>query len=194
MKILIVVDMQEDFVNGSLGTPEAKAIVPAVVKKIRDAALNGAHIIYTFDSHRDDYLTTSEGKHLPVEHCIMGTPGWELVEEVAMATADIVNEGLDFNTVYKPNFGSADQLPEVINRVIRCNAVVNPEDTKVEIELCGLCSDICVVSNALILKANYPEFPVSVDAQAVAGVTPESNEAALTVMRMCQVEVFNDKA
>lgn len=171
-KILVVIDMQKDFVDGSLGTKEAQAIVQNVVQKIGQYETKDVYA--TRDTHSEDYLETSEGKKLPVVHCVEGTAGWELNEEVAEAlgSATIIN---------KPTFGSivlADLLQEENDR------------EELAIELVGLCTDICVVSNALLLKASMPEVSISVDASCCAGVTPESHEAALTTMKMCQIDII----
>ncbi len=170
--ILIVVDMQKDFVDGSLGTAEAQAIVPNVVKKIENFQ---GDIFVTFDTHFGNYLETSEGAKLPVEHCVKGTEGWELDESVAEALRK-----KDHTKVEKLTFGSVD-LPELIK-----NAVGDDDFT---VELVGLCTDICVVSNALILKANFPEKKISVDASCCAGVTPDTHNHALSVMKMCQIDI-----
>lgn len=166
-KTLIVVDMQKDFVDGALGTQEAVAIVGNVKKKIAEYQANGDEIIFTRDTHQADYLNTNEGKHLPVEHCIEGTDGWQIYEGLEVEGAIYVN---------KPTFGYLNWK----------------EYNLEEVELIGLCTDICVVSNALIIKAMYPEIKVSVDASCCAGVTPESHAAALTTMKMCQVEVIGE--
>lgn len=177
-RILIVVDMQTDFVDGALGSPEAVAILPAVVEKIRAyAAAPDGVIFVTYDTHTADYMTTSEGKHLPVPHCIKGTAGWALHPTVAAALT-----GVDYTPVEKPTFGSVD-LPTIVGKVVA------GEDFS--LELIGLCTDICVVSNTLLLKAHYPEAPISVDAACCAGVTSTTHEAALTTMSMCQIEVKN---
>lgn len=163
-KTLIVVDMQNDFIDGALGTKEAVAIVPNVKKKIQEYVVNGAEIIYTRDTHTEDYMNTNEGKNLPVPHCIKGTQGWEIADGLYVENCKIVD---------KPTFGYigwADYQFE-------------------EVELIGLCTDICVVSNALMIKALFPEINVSVDASCCAGVTPQSHEAALTTMKMCQIKV-----
>lgn len=166
-KTLIVVDMQKDFIDGALGTSEAVAIVDNVKKKIAEYQAKGNEIIFTRDTHQTDYLSTNEGKHLPVEHCIEGTAGWEIWEGLEVPDAIYIN---------KPNFG-----------------FVNWADYDLEeVEMVGLCTDICVVSNALIIKAVYPEIKVTVDASCCAGVTPESHAAALTTMKMCQVEVIGE--
>ena len=171
-KLLIVVDMQKDFVDGALGTPEAVAIVPHVVKKIE--GFDG-DIIVTYDTHEENYMETQEGKHLPVPHCIKGTPGWEVDEKVQAAL-----DQKTYTAIEKPTFGST-ALPELIKTVY--------DPAQIEIELCGLCTDICVVSNALLLKANFLETTVAVDSSCCAGVTPESHNAALLTMKMCQVQV-----
>ena len=163
-KTLLVIDMQKDFIDGALGTKEAVAIVENVKKKIEEYKENGDEIIFTRDTHQKNYLSTNEGKHLPVEHCIEGTEGWQISKELE------VSEGIYIN---KPSFGYMNWN----------------EYNLEEVEIVGLCTDICVVSNALIIKATYPEIKVSVDASCCAGVTPESHEAALTTMRMCQVEI-----
>lgn len=171
-EFLIVVDMQKDFVDGALGTPEAVAIVPAVCDRIR--AFDG-EVIVTYDTHPDTYLDTAEGKKLPVPHCIKGTDGWQL--DTAVADALI---GKSYHTVEKPTFGSTD-LPYLVA------AMAGKEGFSVT--LIGLCTDICVVSNALLLKAHFPEQTIRVDAACCAGVTPDTHTAALTTMRMCQIDV-----
>jgi len=171
-KILVVVDMQKDFVDGALGTKEAQAIVDKVVKKIED--FDGS-IYVTYDTHFEDYLETDEGKNLPVVHCVRDTDGWKLNEKVQAAL-----DKKSYTEVEKITFGSID-LPFVL-------AEENEMDDA-EIEVIGLCTDICVVSNALILKANYPDINISVDSSCCAGVTPEKHEAALETMRSCQIIV-----
>lgn len=171
-KILIVVDMQKDFVDGALGTKEAAEIVDNVVNKIE--AFNG-DIIVTYDTHSENYPETQEGKKLPVPHCIKGTDGWRLDERVQKAL-----DKREYTAIEKPTFGSVE-LPEYIK------ACYNPDE--IEIEIIGLCTDICVVSNAIILKANFLETKIKVDSSCCAGVTPESHNAALTTMKMCQIEV-----
>ncbi len=172
-RFLVVVDMQKDFVDGSLGTKEAVAIVPNVVKKINDFE---GDIFVTYDTHFDNYMNTSEGKKLPVPHCIKGTDGWKLDAKVEAALS-----GKKYTPVEKITFGSVD-LPDMIFKA------TDGEDFS--IELVGLCTDICVVSNTLILKANYPEKEITVDSSCCAGVTPESHDAALTTMKMCQINVI----
>ncbi len=163
-KTLIVVDMQNDFVDGVLGTAEAVAIVPAVKEKIAEYVKRGAEVIFTRDTHQKGYLQTNEGKHLPVEHCIEGSSGWGIAPGIYVDGCEIVD---------KPSFGYTGWSERDFS----------------EVELIGLCTDICVISNALIIKALYPEIPVRVDPKCCAGVTPESHEAALTTMKMCQVDM-----
>jgi len=172
-KFLVVVDMQKDFVDGSLGTKEAVAIVSNVVNKINDF---DGDIFVTYDTHFDNYMNTSEGKKLPVPHCIKGTDGWKLDAKVETALS-----GKKYTPVEKITFGSVD-LPDMIFKA------ADGEDFS--IELIGLCTDICVVSNTLILKANYPEKEITVDSRCCAGVTPESHDAALATMKMCQINVI----
>ena len=170
MKVLIVIDMQVDFINGSLGTKEAQAIVPNVINKIKEyEKIDNSIIVFTKDTHFENYLETSEGKNLPVIHCIKGTPGWEIPAEI------IRNHGA--HVIEKPTFGSFD-LIDLMNEI-------KPD----EIELIGLCTDICVVTNALLLKANFYETPISVDSSCCAGVTPKSHLEALNTMKMCQIKV-----
>jgi len=163
-KTLIVVDMQNDFIDGSLGTKEAEAIVLNVKRKIKSYVDAGDEVIFTRDTHQSNYLETNEGRHLPVVHCIEGTPGWEIADGLYVKGATIID---------KPSFG-----------------YTNWKDYDLEeVELVGLCTDICVVSNALIIKATYPEINVSVDASCCAGVTPATHDAALATMACCQIQV-----
>jgi nicotinamidase-related amidase len=172
-RFLVVVDMQNDFVDGALGSEQAAAIVPAAVKKI--SSFDG-DIFVTLDTHFEDYLQTSEGKKLPVAHCIKGTNGWRLNKDIKA-----VLDEKDFTEVEKNTFGSVN-LPGLIKKA------AGEEDFS--IELIGLCTDICVVSNALLLKASFPEAPISVDSACCAGVTNEKHEAALETMRSCQIDVL----
>lgn len=167
-KILVVIDMQNDFIDGTLGTKEAQAMLPRLVEKLeREEAL----LVFTQDTHGADYLETQEGKNLPVAHCIKPEKGWD----IAPSLKPFVEKAAA--VVEKPTFGSLE-LPKVI-------AGLEPD----AIELVGLCTDICVIANAMILKAAFPEVPISVDASCCAGVTPESHENALEAMKMCQVVV-----
>ena len=170
--ILIVVDMQKDFVDGALGTKEAQVIAPRVARKIRG---HDGPIFVTYDTHSESYMNTNEGSHLPVPHCIQGTEGWELDKQVAAAL-----EGRVYTPVEKRTFGSVD-LPGVVEMIADGEAF--------ELELVGLCTDICVVSNALLLKAYFPETEIYVDPACCAGVTPETHEAALKTMAMCQIQL-----
>ena len=168
-KVIVAIDMQNDFIDGSLGTKEAQAMLPRLVAKLareREAAL-----IFTQDTHDASYLETQEGKQLSVAHCIKPSQGWEIAPALApyVARAAAVIE--------KPAFGSL-ALPEAVRSL-------GPE----AIELTGLCTDICVIANAMILKAAFPEIPISVDASCCAGVTPDSHENALAAMKMCQVRI-----
>ena len=181
-KILLVVDMQNDFVTGSLGSERALEIVPRVRAKIKEYSKNGYKIIFTRDSHGDNYLETQEGKNLPVEHCIAGTDGWRIYGGLD----DADENHFRFTYVDKPSFGWP-KWNETFERVIGGGSV----DDVGEIEICGLCTDICVVSNALILKAMFPEIKITVDAGCCAGVTEESHRAALQTMKMCQVNVVD---
>lgn len=173
-KALIVVDMQKDFVDGSLGTPAAQSIVPAVAEKIR--AFRGDALLVTLDTHGTDYLQTLEGKKLPVPHCIKGTPGHALHSEIQAALS-----GKPHTLVEKNTFGSFD--------VARLLAERFPGETP-EIELVGLCTDICVLSNALLLRAAFPNAPITVDARCCAGVTEDAHRAALTAMQSCQIDIL----
>ena len=170
---LVVVDMQRDFVNGSLGTAEAESIIPQAVEKIRGFE---GEIFVTYDTHFEDYPESAEGKKLPVPHCIRNTPGWELDDRIAEAL-----EGKPVTRVEKYTFGS-DKLPGLISG--------KSSGDGFSVELIGLCTDICVISNALLLKASFPEMPISVDANCCAGVTPELHEAALKVMKSCQIDIL----
>lgn len=172
-KFLIVVDMQKDFIDGALGTPEAQKIVYKVAEKILNF---DGYIIATMDTHKEDYMETREGKFLPVEHCIHETEGWKIDERVMDA---LKKRGC--SVITKPTFGST-ALVEKLKKDI-------PLNEQPDIELIGLCTDICVVSNALLLKANFPEADISVDASCCAGVTPQKHQAALETMRSCQIIV-----
>ena len=178
-KILVVVDMQNDFIDGALGTKEAEQIVPAVCAKIRQAYADKALVFATKDTHSDNYMETREGRFLPVPHCIKGTKGWQINDAVAaeMEKATILE---------KYSFGSL-QLPDAIMEALQIRNI-SPKDA--EIELIGLCTDICVVSNAMLLKARFPETDMRVIADCCAGVTHEKHLAALETMRSCQIEII----
>lgn len=183
--VLIVVDMQNDFIDCALGTKEAQAIVPNVKKKIEEYKARGDKIVFTRDTHQDNYLETNEGKHLPVKHCIENTEGWEIYKELnAYEYADHI--------INKPTFGYVDWVWYLSEFYFNDEADKEDEIMPDVIEICGLCTDICVVSNALILKALYPDAEIIVDASCCAGVTPESHQAALTTMKMCQINVIGE--
>ena len=171
-KILVVVDMQNDFIDGALGTAEAAAIVENVKARIRE--YDPADVFVTMDTHAPNYLETQEGRNLPVEHCIKGTKGWQIRSDIAALLPD-------WHVYEKPTFGSVALAKDIAE-------IAAAEE--IEIEVLGLCTDICVVSNALMLKAYMPEVQISVDPSCCAGVTPESHEAALKTMQMCQIRIM----
>lgn len=172
-KILVVVDIQNDFVDGALGSKEAVAIIDSACKKIRGFE---GDIFVTLDTHGEDYMNTQEGKKLPVPHCIKGTDGWKLNAEIEKAL-----EGRNFTVIEKPTFGS-QRLAELISEKYN--------DTSLSVELIGICTDICVISNALTIRAYNTECEITVDSSCCAGVSPESHEAALNVMKSCLINVI----
>lgn len=169
MKLLIVVDMQNDFIDGSLGTKEAVAIVPKVAEKIAEARAAGELVVFTRDTHQENYLKTQEGKNLPVVHCVKGSAGWQISRSLDVGDSRIFD---------KPSFGSME-LADFAATL----------DGLEGIELVGLCTGICVISNAFILKAKLPEVKISVDSSCCACVTPESHATALSAMKLCQINV-----
>ena len=170
MKALIVIDMQNDFITGSLGTKEAQGIVENVKKRIEKARADGEKVFFTRDTHSENYLNTQEGRNLPVVHCVQGTDGWEIDAHLPVNGDCVID---------KPSFGSIE-LAEKIAALKDLESV----------ELIGLCTDICVISNAMILKARLPETPIAVRADCCAGVTPESHQNALNAMKMCQIQIL----
>ena len=168
-KILAVIDMQNDFITGALGTPEAQSIVPTVKDKVESF---GGKVIFTRDTHSAEYLQTQEGKKLPVEHCIKDSWGWEICDELAPYVKAVID---------KPTFGST----ELVSMLVEENKI----DPIEEIELVGICTDICVISNAMLIKASLLDTEVIVDSSACAGVTPKTHENALEAMKMCQITV-----
>lgn len=180
MKILVVIDMQNDFIDGALGTKEAQAIVPKVAEKIKNF---DGKVFYTRDTHDEKYLETQEGKNLLVKHCIRGTDGWKLTPEI-----DVLCEGDILN---KSSFGSIE-LGFKLNDY-RSNLRVIKNERVESITLIGVCTDICVISNAMILKAFFPDKPIIVDAACCAGSTPESHKNALAVMKTCQIQIENEE-
>lgn len=178
--VLVVVDMQNDFITGTLGTSEAQAIVSGAVKRI--LGFDGL-ILYTLDTHTENYLETQEGRKLPVKHCIAGTDGWAPAPAVWQALTD-KNVADDQHMIAKDTFGGVS-LPMRIHEIL---GGAEPE----KILLVGLCTDICVISNALLLKAFYPEAEITVDASACAGATPEGHKTALSAMKACQIDIINE--
>ena len=171
--VLIVVDMQNDFIDGALGTAEAVSIVPNVVEKVKSFP---GTVIFTRDTHTENYLSTQEGRKLPVTHCVKGTPGWQIRGELeALRKADAVD---------KPGFGST-ALAHMLASMDKAEGLSS-------VTLVGLCTDICVISNAMLIKAALPEVPVIVDAACCAGVTPASHKNALEAMKMCQIDIINE--
>ncbi|MBR1420171.1 MAG: cysteine hydrolase [Selenomonadaceae bacterium] len=165
---LIVVDLQKDFVDGALGTPEAQSMLPRLVEKLKSTSKD---LFFTQDTHFEDYLSTQEGKFLPVKHCIKNSEGWKIVPELEKFIHGAI-------VIEKPTFGSLD-LPKLLEGYD-------------SIELVGLCTDICVISNAMILKAAFPEIPISIDPNCCAGITPESHNRALESMKTCQIQIEGD--
>lgn len=185
-KLLVVIDMQNDFISGSLGTPEAQAIVPKVVEKIKTTDRSETLILFTKDTHYDNYLDTLEGELLPVPHCIENTHGWSIHKDIKDA---IKGAGLTYSSdkiinsrIYKSTFGS-DDLRELL---------INLKDCIDEVEFVGLDTDVCVVSNALMARQTLPNIKITVDASCCAGVTPEKHKAALEVMKSCQINVIGE--
>lgn len=179
-KVLIVVDVQNDFVYGSLGTPEAEAIIPKIKEKFEEYKNNGDYVVYTMDTHNSDYLNTSEGKKLPVEHCIYRTSGWEVIDEIHPAKNNCNN----FMVCKKSTFGYEGwDWEEMFG--------TDSDIGNLNIEIIGVCTDICVITNALLIKTYYPEAEITVDASCCAGTTPEKHKAALDVMESCQINVIN---
>ena len=180
MKFLLVIDMQNDFITGALGTPEAQAIVGNAAELIR--GFDGS-IIYTRDTHGEDYERTQEGRKLPVPHCLKDSDGWQICREIEnlIKPSDLV---LD-----KVTFGAID-LPDAMRKIAAEQGQRADVQEPEEIHLAGLCTDICVISNALLIKAFCPELPVRGDAACCAGVTPQSHENALKAMEMCQIDVI----
>ncbi|MBO6015240.1 MAG: cysteine hydrolase [Lachnospiraceae bacterium] len=175
MKVLIVVDMQNDFIDGALGTKEAVEIVPKVTEKIKHFE---GEVLYTRDTHHKEYLTTQEGENLPVEHCIEGSFGWQIRDEIEALRK---NDAID-----KPTFGSVE-LGQKLQELERTEGPIE------SITFVGLCTDICVISNAMLVKAFLPEVPLIVDASCCAGVTKESHRQALGAMKACQIRIIGDE-
>lgn len=169
MNVLAVIDMQNDFITGALGTKEAEAIVEKVAEKICDAQEAGWRVVFTRDTHHEDYLDTQEGRNLPVPHCILGSEGWQIASALDATGCPVFD---------KPSFGS----PELIRFLSMMHELE-------QVQFVGLCTDICVITNVLMLKGALPELPISVDSACCAGVTPESHENALAAMKACQIRI-----
>ena len=177
-KITIVIDMQNDFLTGSLANPDAVSIIPSVLDQIK----NSDYVMYTRDTHGENYLETQEGKNLPVPHCIEGTQGWQIVDDLAPQNITDIKM---WHIVNKPTFGDVNIWMDMYFADL-----VNWNGDGVEVTFCGTCTDICVVSNAMIVKSLYPELVVNVKADACAGLTPEKHKAALEVMSSCQINII----
>ena len=194
MKAIVIIDMQNDFIDGVLGTPEAQAIVPVMVERLKELDASDNLILFTKDTHYEDYLETQEGKNLPVPHCIEGTPGWSINKEISSYVdygshfAGYSSRTIRKGRILKPTFGSCE-----LGELIRNLAAYNGDNFTIdEVILMGVCTDICVISNAMLIKAYCPELKVTVDASCCAGVTPESHKNALAAMKMCQINVINE--
>lgn len=190
MRYVIVVDMQKDFVSGALGSADAQKIVPNVVAKLTSMRDEGGAIVFTYDTHNANYLDTVEGKKLPVPHCILGTEGWELIDELIPFTEDLAFDhpnvapfSCDGN-VYKPTFGSLD----LVNLLYHLEDE-HPSQKVDEIIVMGLCTDICVISNVMLLKAAFPEATIKVVEDCCAGVTPDTHNNAINAMKMCHIDI-----
>ncbi len=170
MKVLVIVDMQKDFIDGSLGTKEAVAILPRVAERLKQARRDGERVVFTRDTHHENYLSTQEGRNLPVVHCVEGTDGWQIDRTLT------VGDSMVFD---KPGFGS-----EALTSYLKSLPDL------AQVEFIGLCTDICVITNAMMVKGALPEVPLSVRADCCAGVTPESHENALAAMKLCQIQIL----
>lgn len=189
-RFLIVVDCQHDFIDGSLGSEDAKnRVLPNVVKKVKEYKDNGDYVIFTRDTHFENYLETFEGKHLPVEHCIEGTEGWKIHEDLLSLYGRGVDNSPRVGIINKHTFGSlvAKGMEPTLSSLLFTSLGNNEE---FELEFCGLCTDICVVSNALIMRAICPDVRIVVDSSCCGGTSSGAHEAALTVMKSCQIEII----
>lgn len=173
MKFLVVVDVQRDFVDLALANPEAQKRIPNIIEKVKAAREAGNEIIFTQDTHEDNYMNTLEGKKLPIPHCIEGSEGWEIVPEVLEVAGEnyYISHKFTFGSIYLPS-------------EMKC-------DENDEIEIIGFVSSICVISNALLLRAHYPNLPITIDASCCAGLTKEDHDAAMIVAQSCQIDVIN---
>lgn len=184
MKIIVVVDMQNDFITGSLGSPEAVEVKDKMIRYLREQDYDNTKVIFTIDTHHEDYLESYEGKKLPIPHCIIGTEGWEINEELCDSVPFDSKE-----TQFKQTFGSLDLTETVMDTILNAYLESNTENFLDEIEIIGVCTDICVVSNALILRAYYPNTKIKVISELCAGTSKEAHNAALTVMNSCQIDI-----
>lgn len=186
MKCVIVVDMQKDFVHQNLGTLEAKSIIPNIITELEEYREEGAYLIFTQDTHDANYLNIMEGKKLPVPHCILGTEGWEIIDELAAYTIDADFSHPDLapyaaeGKIYKPTFGSLDLV----------NLLYNLEESIDEIVLMGVCTGICVISNTLLLKAAFPNIPIKVVENCCACVSPNTHKTAIEAMKLCHIDII----
>lgn len=211
IKVLVLIDVQNDFIDGALSNENAQKVIPNIVNKIEK--FDGDAIFYTLDTHFNEetlkktsilknsfknYLESKEGEKLPIEHCIIGTNGWELNCEIKKCLYERLDNGLKVVEIYKPTFGSVCRVigdggygdTTLVENILELEQGTE-KPIPMEIEMCGFCTDICVVSNALILKAfTYDFAEITVDSSCCAGVTPEKHEAALDVMRSCQINVI----
>ena len=191
MKVIVIVDMQYDFIDGALGSPEAQAVVPTMIKRLKEYEEEMPLVIFTKDTHKENYLETSEGKNLPVEHCIKGSNGWCIYKDIAA----LVDNGnfmrlVDNNgRIEKPTFGSVE-LADILREIYAHSLLEGNGST--EFIFMGVCTDICVISNVLLTKACIPEAKITVDASCCAGVSPEKHAAALEVMKSCQINIINE--
>lgn len=181
-KITVVIDMQNDFLTGALANPDAVSIIPSVLEEIKAAD----YVVYTRDTHGSDYMETQEGKKLPVPHCINETWGWQIVDELNPNSIPNLNDTTSWSVVNKPTFGYVD----IWKGHVFSSLMDTIGQNNIEVTFCGTCTDICVVSNALIFKSLYPEVVVNVKADACAGLTPEKHKAALDVMSSCQINII----
>lgn len=184
MKVIVVVDMQNDFITGSLGSPEAVEVKDKMIKYLREQDYNNTKVIFTMDTHRGDYLESYEGKKLPISHCIINTEGWKINKELyEIVPAD------SKETQFKQTFGSLDLTETVMDTILNAYLESDTENFFDEIEIVGVCTDICVVSNALILRAYYPNTKIKVISELCAGTSKEAHNAALMVMNSCQIDI-----
>lgn len=188
MKVLVIVDMQNDFIFGPLGTAESKAVVPVMVERLKEYEQEQPLVLFTKDTHHSDYMDTYEGQNLPIPHCVEDTMGWSICKNISSVVDRNPNfyfysdEDIMSSRIYKNTFGSI-RLAELINEY---------EDQIDEVIFMGVCTDICVVSNALLVKAYCPELKITVDASCCAGTTPENHKAALQTMKMCHINVVHE--